>query len=151
MENFIMGVLVENEDGATYRGKVYDRFLKLQLVNGKVLSIFDPAEPISVDLSVGSFYSMVLITLPLSEPISYTQEIMSDLDESAIQGRVVNIEWKGSKENYKYAHPEAYTQSWILLETQFGRLLMSQNHRRVLKVGDNIQWKSIRFDLCAVA
>ncbi|MGB8343355.1 MAG: hypothetical protein WCD86_00645 [Ktedonobacteraceae bacterium] len=41
MGQFITGILVENKDGATYEGVVYDRFLKLRLPTGKVFSIFD--------------------------------------------------------------------------------------------------------------
>ena len=32
MGAFIRGVLVENEEGATYEGHVYDRFLQLRLL-----------------------------------------------------------------------------------------------------------------------
>jgi hypothetical protein len=66
MKNFITGVLVQNKDGATYEGVVYDHRLKLRLSNDRELSIFDPADPISTELHVDEVYEMVLVPFVVS-------------------------------------------------------------------------------------
>jgi hypothetical protein len=58
MGDFIAGVLVENEAVATYEGNVYDRFLKMRLLDGQVLALVDPPGsfgPISTALPKGSW------------------------------------------------------------------------------------------------
>jgi hypothetical protein len=53
MDEFIAGVLSENNIGAQYEGAVYDRWLTLRHASGVRLKIFDLFPPISTELSVG--------------------------------------------------------------------------------------------------
>ena len=69
MKGFITALLLQNEAGATYQGKVYDRFLRLQHLNGKIFSVFDPYGPISTSLHVGEVYEMIVASLATS--VSY--------------------------------------------------------------------------------
>lgn len=150
MGDFITGVLIENEEGATYEGKIYDRFLKLRLLDGHVLSIFDPFGPISTGLPEGEIYEMVLITLAVSVRYFATSPL-PPMESDEWQGIIIEPHWSVAEGHYRRACSELYAHEWILLATPLGQLLMS---RKVLSMpvnrGGFLQWKNVRLDLCAV-
>jgi hypothetical protein len=150
MGDFITGVLIENEEGATYQGKVYDRFLKLRLLDGQLLSIFDPFGPISTGLREGEVYEMVLITLAASVSYCATSPL-PPMESDEWQGIIIEPHWCVAEGQHRHACSELYAHEWILLATSSGQLLMSP---KVLSMpvdpGGFLQWKNVRLDLCAV-
>lgn len=150
MGDFIRGVLIENKEGATYKGKVYDRFLKLRLMDAQVLSIFDPFGPMSTGLAEDEAYEMVLITLAASVRY-FTTSPLPPLENGEWQATVIESRWSAAKGHYRYACEELYAQKWLLLGTPSGQLLMSH---KVLSMpvnpGGFVRWKNLRLDLCAV-
>lgn len=153
MGNFINGLLVENEEGATYEGKVYNRFLKLRLLDGQVISIFDPCA-ISIEASVGETYEMILLAFPAQKSILYNSVFLLPPSASAIDdwyGTVIEQHWKIIKENYRFSCPYLCAGERILLMTPRGQLLMSpKENDRPVSVGGTVQWKNVRLDLCAI-
>jgi len=152
MEQFISGTLIENEDGATYEGEVYDRFLKLRLAQGEVLSIFDPT-PISGDLLLNTTYEMLLVSSALNVRVS--AEDTPDLQAKELEGTIVQLDWQAIAEEYALIRPELLKHPWVLIETNLGLVLI--NHKLVERSGldqtsvnKRIRWKNTRLDLFAV-
>ncbi len=155
MGNFIIGVLVENEDGATYQNHTYDRFLKLQIADGQVLSIFDPPGlygPISTGLNTGESYEMILITLPVPRSVHYFPTSPLHVEINLWQGTVVDTHWRVPEErSYKGVHEYLADREWMLLTTSRGDLLMNPKEISIpVSKGGVVQWENLRLDLCAV-
>ena len=154
MGNFITGVLIQNEDGATYEGVVYDRFLKLQHPRDYVLSIFDPIEPISTNLRVGETYELVLVPFVVSvKHVSISESTLKNryISSGVWQGIVIDLNWRTSEGSYRLARPELYDREWILLETSLGQVLLNpRSIETVLNKGDIVEWENVRLDLYAV-
>ena len=152
MGQFVHGTLIENEDGATYESEVYDRFLKLRLTQGEVLSIFDPT-PISSNLLLGTTYEMVLVSSALNVRVS--EEEMPDLLPKEWEGTIVQLDWQAISEEYVLIRPELLKHSWVLVKTDWGHVLIS---RKIVEragpgqisVNQRIRWKNVRLDLFAV-
>jgi hypothetical protein len=107
MGDFIKGVLIENEEGATYNGKVYDRFLKLRLSNGRVLSIFDPFGPLSTGLAKGEVYEMIVI--PLATAVQYFATSSSPpVENDEWQATIIETHWRAVRNHYRYACEALY-------------------------------------------
>ena len=149
MEDFITGVLVQNEEGATYEGTVYDRFLQLRLKQGQVLSIFDPPVPISTNLLVNEVYQMVLAVLAIS--VTPAAENPSELKADEWEGTIAELDWKVPQERYRSARPSLSSRSWVLVTTSLGQLLINRKEiTSPISVGERVRWENIRFDLYAV-
>lgn len=149
MSAFITGVLVENEDGATYQGKVYDRFLKLHLANGQDVSIFDPFGPLSSSLPLGERYEMILGALATS--VHYGHSTTLDVKTPTWQGVIIEPRWLAPEDQYQLYASELYRLEWVLVSTLIGALLM---HPKVFHTPiapqEEIIWDTIRLDLLAV-
>jgi len=153
--DFITGVLVENEAGATYEGHVYDRFLKLRLSDGQILAVFDPPGsfgPISTILSKGEVYEMILMTLPIPKSVQYfPASPLLSLDVDVWQGEIIEPHWVLPEGRYKLTHSYLSEREWVLLATRRGQLLMSPKVFSIpLSRGGIVQWDNVRLDLCAV-
>ncbi|MBZ0291385.1 MAG: hypothetical protein K8L99_02350, partial [Anaerolineae bacterium] len=57
---FMVVEIVKNEDGATYEGGVFTRFLTIRTSDGHLLSVFDP-EVLSTDVEEGGVYDLLLL------------------------------------------------------------------------------------------
>lgn len=149
MGGFITGVLLQNEDGATYQGKVYDRFLKLGLSNEQVLSIFDPFGPISTDLPIGEVYEMILVTLATS--VRYFAALPLDVETADWQGVIIEPRWRVPESDYQRTSSELYTHEWVLLATSLGKLLMNPKvFKTPISPEGVVLWNNVRLDLLAV-
>src|SRR5579863_48348 len=150
---FFKGLLVENEEGATYEGKVYNRFLKLRLLDGQVISVFDPCA-ISTEISVGNTYEMILLAFPAQKSILYSSDTLllpSILETDDWYGTVIEQHWRLIKETYRFSCSYLCDGERILLMTPRGQLLMSSKEiDSPINVGGTIQWKNVRLDLCAI-
>jgi hypothetical protein len=151
MESFITGVLVTNQAGAIYEGRVYDRFLQLRLMDGKVLEVFDPFEPISTGITTGEIYEFILSSLAKSVRYFPQGVLPPPLQTDLWQGTIIQANWRFIKEDYRRTHSFAKEREWILLSTAEGRLLMNPKEIGTqVRPGDIIQWQNLRFDLCAI-
>jgi hypothetical protein len=155
MGNFIMGVLVQNKDGATYEGVVYDRRLTLRLPNGRELSVFDPADPISTTLHIGEVYEMVLVPFVVSVnlvPLSQSSAGLEAATESNNwQGTVIDPNWEAQKNAFRLVRTELYEQRWVHIATPLGNIIIRpESVGATLNIGTVVQWKSTRLDLYAV-
>jgi hypothetical protein len=151
MSCFVSGVLEQNEDGATYEGIVYDRFLMLRHANGKQLLIFDMTEPISADLAVGRRYTVVVVAAIPGSVQHLSRESPTLRQANGWQGVVVDPQWSASSETYRQVRPELYQQDWLLLSTPIGEMLMSPGEIAAqANQGDIIVWENARFDLYAI-
>lgn len=156
MGEFIKGVLVENEAGAIFEGHVYDRFLKLRLLDGQILDVFDqPGSygPISTGLSIGEIYEMVLITLPVPRSVQYFPTIPLTLTSEIgfWQGEVIEPRWIVTERNYKSIHKHLSNREWMLLATNRGQMLMNPaSIQALVSTGGFVQWQNMRLDLLAV-
>ena len=151
MERFITGVLVTNKAGAIYQGRIYDRFLQIRLMDGQVLEVFDPFEPISTDISTGEIYEFILSSLAKSIRC-FPQGVLPPSSQTNLwQGTVVQANWRFVKEDYRRIQSFAKEREWILVSTAEGRLLMNPKDIGIqVRPGDIIQWQNLRFDLCAI-
>ena len=148
MARFVQGILIENEEGAKYEGTVYDRFLKVRLADGQVISIFDPFGPISTGLAVNEIYEMVLVTFPVS--VSYFTANPPSLASGLWQGTIVDAHWLAPR-GYRTSIERLYTRDWALLETSVGYVLMDGKEIKAPSSnGGVVQWKNVRLDLYAV-
>ena len=120
MSAFITGVLVENEDGATYQGKVYDRFLKLHLANGQDVSIFDPFGPLSSSLPLGERYEMILGALATS--VHYGHSTTLDVKTPTWLGVIIEPRWLAPEYQYQLYASELYAREWVLVSTSIHAL-----------------------------
>lgn len=144
-----MGILERNENGATYEGIVYDRFLTLHHANGRILSIFDMGEPISTGLRTNKIYEMVLVA-----SIPEDVEVFSTCPSPATstwQGIVVDMAWKAARGSFSRERKGLYGREWICLATPLGNLLMNPAEIGApINAGNCVQWKDPRLDLYAV-
>jgi len=152
MGQFITGILVENKDGATYEGVVYDRFLKLRLPTGKVFSIFDGPNPISSGLVIGERYEVVLLSLLIPGTVRYTELPSSSRANEIWQGTVIEPKWRGKAKDYRFVRGYDFEDvEWVLLGTTWGDLLIYPKELAVpVEVGQTLHWESLRLDLLAV-
>lgn len=154
MKQFIVGTLIENEEGATYEGVVYDRFLKLLIASGEVLSIFDPFRPISTGLPIDDQYEMILASLPVPGSIYTDKRLLSfnENEKNIWKGDVIEILWVSNTENYRRIRADEFERGvWILLTTTRGNILISHKDIEMsLLVGQTIWWTSMRLDLRAI-
>lgn len=142
---FIAGILIENRDGATYEGVVYDRFLKLQLPTGKVISIFDKFNPISSGLEIGERYEVVLLSLLIPGTVRYLEQPSSSSAKEIWQGTVREPKWKGKAKDYRFVRGYDFDDiERVLLETRWGNLLLSPKELAIpAEVGQIIRWESL--------
>lgn len=163
MDEFIAGVLTENNTGAQYEGAVYDRWLTLRHASGVRLKIFDLFPPISTELSVGVRYEVILSALvPIEVAIfpSAAPPELPELPEGWWQGTIRELQWRAAPPaGYRHARAAFPNESWLLVETHVGSLLMAPRRvheavrakgKAALQVGDIIQWHLTRLDLQAV-
>ncbi len=150
MQQFIVGILEENNDGATYEDRIYDRFLKLRSSLGQVLQIFDFIEPISTGLQTGQIYEVILVPTIFAS-LSYSRKRLTDLEVNTWEGKILSRTFLVSKNNYQRNRPRLYDQEWILLSTIIGHLLISPAEIDVpIDEGGFIYWQNPRWDLYAV-
>lgn len=161
LQEFVNGLLVSNEVGATYRGEVYDRFLKIRLNSGHTLPIFDdswPAKPISTDLQIGNFYHMILVS-SVNEHLAHFSSLYS-VGTNEWEGTVLATNWQLPHEPTQYfqcfvpRHNE-FRRNWVLILTPYGGVLMAPEEvedaiGRKVQVGDRLRWVCSRLDLLAV-
>ncbi|GAC1566007.1 MAG: hypothetical protein NVS3B14_05740 [Ktedonobacteraceae bacterium] len=149
MGDFITGVLLQSEDGATYQGRIYDRFLRLRHLHGQVLSLFDPFGPLSTDLSIGEVYEVILASL--GESVRYFSEPPLTLENTEWQGVIIEPHWRAPESTYQRTSSELYAHDWVLLGTSLGRMLISPTvFKTPIKPEGFVQWDNIRLDLLAV-
>lgn len=144
--------MLENKDGATYEGVVYDRLLKLQLPTGKVLSIFDGFNPISSGLVIGEWYEVVLISILIPGTVRYPKQPFSSSANEIWQGTVREPKWKGKAKDYRFVRGYNFDSvERVLLETRWGCLLINPKKLTIAaEVGQILCWESLRLDLLAV-
>jgi hypothetical protein len=148
---FIAGALIENRDGATYEGVVYDRFLKLRLPADKVLSIFDGPNPISSGLLPGEWCEVVLLSLLIPGTVRYPERPISTSTNEIWQGTVREPKWRGKARDYRLRAYDFDDRESVLLETAWGYLLISPKELAIpATVGQILYWESLRLDLLAV-
>jgi hypothetical protein len=152
MGNFITGTVVQNNAGAEYEGTVYDRRLVLHLLGNQELFIFDPAEPISTELSINESYELVLIPFVVSvQIVSAPSQAELPVNLDVWQGTVIDTHWKAPKEGYRFVRPDLYEKEWILLATALGNVLLNpKGIKESLSEGMVVQWKKARIDLYAI-
>lgn len=154
MQQFVVGTLIENEEGATYEGVVYDRFLKLQISTGEILSIFDPFRPISTGVPINDQYEMILASLPVPGSI-YTDKYLLPFNENEKdiwKGDVIEVSWVGNLESYRCIRSDEFEREIrILLTTTRGNILLPCKYLATSPfIGQTIWWNSMRLDLRAI-
>jgi hypothetical protein len=150
MKKFIIGVLERNEPGATYQGRVYDRFLMLRPSDGTTLHVFDKGEPISSGLATGESYEVVLLAA-IPGPVLVFSARSEGVQLSERRGEIIEPGWRAMEGGYRCVRPELYQRDWVLLRTSLGQLLMSPSEIGInLRAGDFLEWQEPRFDLYAV-
>ena len=173
MTDFLQGLLVSNEIGATDGGKVYDRWLRLQVAPGCVLSVFDPA-CLSTDLAPGQVctFAVLLGLLEGVRPSANTdltlirQRHIVRIDEQVktatpeeivtrstlMRGKVHSTRWQTAQQVYERATPAFPAQSYLLLQTAFGAVLVSPAElpAEACQEGMTLEWETARLDLLAI-
>lgn len=150
MGTFIKGTLVRNDDGATYDGEVYDRFLTLRAVDGRDLPIFDMGDPISTGLPTGRAGEMVLVAA-VPGAVRLGTATSPTADAETWQGTVLDPRWRAQADDFSRARPELFEREWALVETPLGRLLMDPDEiGDAVEPGALLRWHGARLDLYAV-
>lgn len=148
MTDFIRATLEQSEDGATYEGTVYDRFLVLRPSSGERLPVFDMTEPISTGLDTGQTYEVVLVAA-LPGPVRRLPEHPAGADQW--WGTVVEPRWKALQGAFERARPGLYAREWVLLRTPLGALLINPDElESPVSTGDILGWEEPRLDLYGV-
>ena len=155
MENFITGGLTQNKDGATYEGIVYDRRLMIRLPNGRELSVFDFADPISTELHTGKVYTMMLVPFVVSVNLvsgpSTSRGIEASITSNSWQGTVIDPSWEAPTDAFQLVRPRLYERKWVLVSMPSGNLILNpRSIETTISVGTGIQWENTRLDLYAV-
>lgn len=152
MEHFFVGTLIENRDGATYEGVVYDRFLKIRLQTGEVVAIFDGLNPISTELLISVPYEVILTSLVIPDTVRTLRKLLPCEKQDILYGVVMKHGWIGKPESYKYVHEDKLRKKdCILVATTWGNLLIDTKElENSVTVGQTIRWESLRLDLLAV-
>lgn len=149
MGDFIAGVLLQSKDGATYQGKVYDRFLRLRHLHGHVLSVFDPFGPISAGLLVGEIYEVILVSVGKS--VRYFSEPALVTENTEWEGVIIEPHWFAPENAYQRISSELYAHDWVLLGTSLGKMLINPKiFKSSIFAGGFVQWDNIRLDLLGV-
>ena len=149
MKGFITALLLQNEAGASYQDKIYDRFLRFQHLNGQILSVFDPYGPVSTDLRVGEVYEVILASLATS--VRYFSGTPPAIEDAGWQGVIIEPRWYAPENAYQRTSSELNAYDWVLLETSLGNVLInSQVFDVPVSSGGIVQWSSVRLDLLAV-
>jgi len=149
MKGFVTALLLQNEGGATYQGKIYNRFLRLQHLNGQILSVFDPYGPLSTELHVGEVYEMILASLATS--VRYFSGTPPAIKDTEWQGVIIEPRWRAPENAYQRTSSELNAHDWVLLETSLGKVLISPRIFDIpISVEGIVQWNSTRLDLLAV-
>lgn len=161
LQDFVHGVLVSNEVGATFKGEVYDRFLRIKLNSGDTLPVFDdsyPAKPISTHMQTGQLYRVILVS-SVNEHLAHFSSLYS-VGGNEWEGNVITTTWQlphDPTQSFQCFVPR-YTEvrkNWAMVATDYGGVLMSPEEiedatgRRV-QVGDRLRWICSRLDLLAV-
>lgn len=161
---FMKGLLVENIPGASFKGVVYDRSLRLRHDSGLEFAILDdsyPVQPISQHIDIGQSYEFVVMAT-IGTPTRYFQRRPSpELLKPNAYGLVVSPDWRAPlnpQHHYRYFTPRLYHNAggFILVETHFGNILFgpddvqASNAHEVVNVGAYVCWHEIRFELLAI-
>lgn len=161
LQEFVSGLLVANEIGATYKGEVYDRFLKVRVNTGHTLPIFDdswPAKPISTNMSIGHSYRLILVS-SVNEHLAHFSSLYS-VGAHEWEGAVLSSTWQlphdpGQIFSHYVPRQNELRRNWVLLSTPYGGVLMAPEEiedatGRSVQVGDQLRWVCSRLDLLAV-
>lgn len=161
LQEFVNGLLVSNEVGATYKGEVYDRFLKVRVNSGHTLPIFDdswPAKPISTNLNIGHSYRLILVS-SVNEHLAHFSSLYS-VGAHEWEGEVLLDQWQLPHEpaqvfSYYVPRQNELRRNWVLLSTPYGGVLMAPEEieeatGRMVQIGDRLRWVCSRLDLLAV-
>jgi hypothetical protein len=144
---FVIGKLIENEIGAFYEGSVFDRWLKVELPNGKIITIFD-SELIFDGLTDGETYEFILA--PLSIP---RENLRNGLSERDVVLDIQEIlEWQ-PREPFIIICPDLLEKTLTIAKTFLGTVvLLGQEAESEMYIDDDNQRKliAIRLDLLGV-
>ena len=142
---FFVGKLIENEIGAFYEGFIFDRWLKIELQDGKIITIFDH-ELVFDGLIIGQNYEF--ITLAFSIPQKNLRHGLGKRD--VILDIQAVLEWQPN-EPFIVICPDILGKTHTVATTSLGGVVLGQRYETEIYIDDN-QHKliTIRFDLLAV-
>jgi hypothetical protein len=157
------GLLVENTSGATIRGTVYDRSLRLVHESGYEFAILDdsyPVLPISRHIQTGQTYEFIVMAaigthtlyFPKRPPVAYLKPLT--------YGIIASPDWRAPlnpHHHYRYYNPRLYHNAggFVLVETQYGNILfgpddISAGPGEGIQNGAYVCWQELRLELLAI-
>ncbi|MBZ0293176.1 MAG: hypothetical protein K8L99_11480 [Anaerolineae bacterium] len=156
--SFVIARIVTNEDGATYEGGVFDRFLTIEANDNSLLTIFD-LEAISTNIEEGSTYELLLLATIMVD-VKYYPPDSAVKEQPRFQAKLLNMTWSSPESGYLKLDPRLLYSfsgrrgSWVLAETGYGNILLSRSAVKKtegeIKTGGTVTWEESRFDLLAI-
>lgn len=155
---FIRGTLVENRPGATYKGVVYDRSLRLVLDSGIEVHILDdsyPSLPISTNVQLGGYYEFLVMaavgTSTTCSPTALHQPLHN-------WGIILDLHWQpppNPANYYRWHGPRLYHNAggFVQVETSIGHLYFGPDEiwrHPTVRSGWYVYWQQTRLELLAI-
>jgi hypothetical protein len=157
MTNFIKATILENHPSAEYEDHAYTCVITAELGQHNSLLLFD-YDCIGSSLAVGTRCEFVISPFILRQ--------VNDLTSNSIplkplaEGIVIDTSWT-APQSYIHVSQDLYKDgfgkpsSWLLLETNYGNIIISSatfTHNGMVEVqkGQLIRWEYSRLDLLAI-
>lgn len=161
---FMRGTLIENVPGATFKGIVYDRSLRLLHDSGLEFAILDdsyPIQPISQHIQTGRNYEFIVMAGIGTLTQYFPRRPSSSQLKPFTYGTIVSPDWRAPlnpSHHYRHFNPRLYHNAggFILVETHYGSLLFGPDDIQpgkagpFLEVGGYVCWAEIRLELLAI-
>ncbi|MCL4253769.1 MAG: hypothetical protein KJ043_08320 [Anaerolineae bacterium] len=140
---FIVAKLLDNEIGAMYQGYVWNRWLTIELPNGKIVKIFD-LRLLSENLVIGMWYEFILF------PLTFDKKYMTKRDTFVIEE--VILDWSSIGRNFLVKHESLDEGSFSVIRLDgVGCVLETKELPDVFETDDKkIKIVCGRFDLYGV-
>ncbi len=155
---FIKGIVVENRPGATYRGKVYDRSLRIAHDSGVEISILDdsyPSLPISDEVQPGQVYEFLVMAAVGTPTTCSPAELPYNGNEYGI---IAQLSWHPPADPglfFRWYGPRLYHNAgaFVLVETPIGHVLFGPDEiccHPTVRTGWYAYWQPTRLELLAI-
>jgi hypothetical protein len=157
---FLIGDLIQNQDGHIHEDSVLDRLLTVRHSGRTTIEVYDPSWPISTTIHTGKNYEMILVATKF-KVLMYPLSPFEGVKMGIWRGRITEVHWQAPTDEYPCARAGLYRKrggerrSWTVLATQIGEVLVNPTEIKTIigfnvEPGEILQWEAARFDLYAV-
>jgi len=147
MQDYLEGILDENEPTETYHGVVFSRRLSIRTLRGKVLHIDDP-DSLAASVKPGTMLRIIAVVSGVDSVRAFTQ---SRTDTGKWSGTVRQLDWSPDFEKYQlYDKGLIESTPMSVIGTVNGHVLLSRLLLGGAETGAAVTWGKDQFQLVAV-